>query len=1278
MERKEIIKAKAPERKEKITLRLMISGGFLLLCCFVYWFIVYSNIGNPYLYWILTFALSYKLLKMIHEWYHYWDISVPPMPEQKTPFTVDILTTYCAGEPKGMIKTTLLAMKEVRYPHNNYLCDEADDQELKEFCKQHGIFHVTRIIKNDAKAGNINNALQQATGDLCVVMDPDHVPIPEFLDRVVPYFEDEEIGYVQIVQAYSNQDESLIALGAAEQTYHFYGPMMMCMNSYGTVQAIGANCTFRRKALDSIGGHAAGLSEDMHTAMRIHAAGWKSIYVPEVLTKGLVPATLSAFYKQQLKWSRGTFDLLFHVVPGLFKKFTWRQKLHYLTIPFYFLSGIVTFFDILIPLLALISASVPWETDVLSFTGMFVPLIVMSLLIRQYAQRWLLEKHERGFQLMGGIMRYGTWWIYLTGLIYTFLKIKVPYIPTPKNDEHVNNIKLSMPNCIACILCLLSIGYGLHRDLNPYSLIMAGFAFTNAFLLGFVVVIGQEKLLVKACQWISTKASLSTFLQFLHTTFFRVLDYLYMTFRHGAIAYMLLMASIFLGYSIIDNGRFEEELTSAGKELGGFYLGFTANDPALVGKQMKAFKKIPTVVKTKIGLRQLSGIRIQLLLGKVKKYNAIPLLSIELDSARDFKSIYNGFYDQELLKIAGMFRSFKDPIFIEFAPYVNDPSCPYFLKGDSAAETYRDAWRYAFSFFNKNGISNLSWVYNLDKTKAALKFYPGDQYADWLSITTMGKGKNFASWYRPYRYTVLGLKKPLMLNGLDVTKDSAFAHAVLNNISNFEEIKGLVICGDDLKKDHLQDINTLMLSSKKITERPYAIDRKFFCYKQHKYQSPFVNGTPGNYFLQIDGKPFYIRGIAYNTGHDWRDGNMPLTRRQIEKDFSQIKEMGGNCIRRYDHGLYDHNILNIAAEKDMKVLYGFWYDPKIDYCSDSLKVQEYINTTLSNVEKLKDKQAILAWVVGNETWGQLKHYYAKPYLVKVREGYLEMLDQLAKRIHKIDPTRPVISAIEHDERQTPGELTAFHDDGIHFDVIGINSYYRQQISQLNDLVAKFDSTRPYLVSEFGSNGYWNPFFNLYRGGLIKEQNDKEKASWFREQWTRYVEKNRGNNVGGVVYCWHDRMEGSNTWFGLTDFEGHLKPSYYALKDLWRGSKQQGVYFTTDIKNLRDKYFVNTNYLFKASVDIKRNFHYKWVFQNSKDYKNIKSIKIYNDGKLASVHMPEVPGMYRLYLYAFDNRGNVSTISYFIPVIQRNPGKIELKEKSADEKALTAQFHRPVY
>ena len=43
----------------------------------------------------------------------------------------------------------------------------------------------------------------------------------------------------------------------------------------------------------------------------------------------------------------------------------------------------------------------------------------------------------------------------------------------------------------------------------------------------------------------------------------------------------------------------------------------------------------------------------------------------------------------------------------------------------------------------------------------------------------------------------------------------------------------------------------------------------------------FVSATPGAYELSVDGKPFYVRGVAYNPAHDWRDGHRPLTRREL-------------------------------------------------------------------------------------------------------------------------------------------------------------------------------------------------------------------------------------------------------------------------------------------------------------------------------------------------------------------------------------------------------------
>src|SRR5690554_5499758 len=171
---------KTPARKEKLTLRTLIILGLLSIFNFFYWYLKPELIDNNLLYWLLLFPMAFDSFRIIYIWYHYWDISVPQKPKLTRKLTVDVFTTYFPGEPYEMVEGTLLAIKKMKYPHTTYLCDEANDPHLKEFCKKNGIKHVTRNNRINAKAGNINNALLQATGDICVILDPDHVPKAHF------------------------------------------------------------------------------------------------------------------------------------------------------------------------------------------------------------------------------------------------------------------------------------------------------------------------------------------------------------------------------------------------------------------------------------------------------------------------------------------------------------------------------------------------------------------------------------------------------------------------------------------------------------------------------------------------------------------------------------------------------------------------------------------------------------------------------------------------------------------------------------------------------------------------------------------------------------------------------------------------------------------------------------------------------------------------------------------------------------------------------------------
>jgi cellulose synthase (UDP-forming) len=269
-----------------------------------------------------------------------------------------------------------------------------------------------------------------------------------------------------------------------------------------------------------------------------------------------------------------------------------------------------------------------------------------------------------------------------------------------------------------------------------------------------------------------------------------------------------------------------------------------------------------------------------------------------------------------------------------------------------------------------------------------------------------------------------------------------------------------------------------------------------------------------------------------------------------------------------------------------------------------------------------------------------------------------MIELLAERIHVLDPTRPVFSCMEHVYYQTPGELAAFHDGAPSVDVMGVNSYYGEQISKLHQIWYQFDSLRPYLVSEFGPRGYWEDLYNTFTpDGSLIEQSDSAKAQWYKFQWKNYVIGHKGSNIGGYAYCWHDRMEGSYTWFGLTDHLGRPKPSYYALKSLW--TKEKNDLLPTYKIEGPLHYLRGKEYRFKAVSPSahKKDLAYEWLLLKDQEWymvrakymEKVGNVTKSGDGHSVFVKIPEEGSRFRLYLFVTDQQKNVTTASVAIKV-----------------------------
>ncbi|MGW0545928.1 glycosyltransferase family 2 protein [Streptomyces altiplanensis] len=255
---------------------------------------------------------------------------VPVVPETGT--RVAFLTSFVPGkEPLEMVTKTLEAAVRIRHRGlmHVWLLDEGDDPAVKEVCERLGVRHFSRkgVAKwNQAKGphraktkhGNYN-AWLDAHGDaydFFASVDTDHVPLPNYLERMLGYFRDPDIGFVIGPQVYGNYD-TFVTKAAESQQFLFHALIQRAGNRYGAPMFVGTSNAVRIGALKQIGGLYDSITEDMATGFEIHRATnpatgrkWRSVYTPDVLAVGEGPTAWTDFFTQQLRWSRGTYETI--------------------------------------------------------------------------------------------------------------------------------------------------------------------------------------------------------------------------------------------------------------------------------------------------------------------------------------------------------------------------------------------------------------------------------------------------------------------------------------------------------------------------------------------------------------------------------------------------------------------------------------------------------------------------------------------------------------------------------------------------------------------------------------------------------------------------------------------------------------------------------------------------------------------------------------------------------------------------------------------------------
>jgi cellulose synthase (UDP-forming) len=368
--------------RRPLLLRALAVAALVWGVGYIAWRIGWSATGSsPVAFGMLLATEVYGLWALGMLTWFSWSVPPAERPPIARRHSVDVyICTY--DEPAEVVLATLAGARALSYPHTTYLLDDGRRPEMEELAQLAGARYLTRPDNSHAKAGNINHALPRTDGDLVFVLDADHVPMPDALDALVGYFDDERMAVVQSPHDFSNHDSAQhYAIGRHEQSL-FYRVICPGKDRHGAPFWCGSAAVIRRAALIEIGGVATEtIAEDFHTTIRLQRHGWRSRYHDEVLVQGLAPHDLDGYLLQRDRWARGNLAVFtLPESPLRARELTRRQRLSYFASLLAYLAPPMRLLLLATLALVLWTGALPMKVSLVALAALWLPAVTLNLL----------------------------------------------------------------------------------------------------------------------------------------------------------------------------------------------------------------------------------------------------------------------------------------------------------------------------------------------------------------------------------------------------------------------------------------------------------------------------------------------------------------------------------------------------------------------------------------------------------------------------------------------------------------------------------------------------------------------------------------------------------------------------------------------------------------------------------------------------------------------------------------------------------------------------------
>ena len=272
--------------------------------------------------------------------FHKWRANVPlagKLPSQLPAVTVQ-LPIY---NEQYVVERLVEAVCNLDYPKELLeiqILDDSNDEtfqiarELVEHKRENAfqIFHLHREDRKGFKAGALQEGLEKAHGEFIAIFDADFVPPRDFLMKTIPHFSEPKVGMVQARWGHLNENYSLLTkTQAIFLDAHFVLEHGGRNRSSRFMSFNGTAGIWRKEAILQAGGWQQDtLTEDLDLSYRAQLAGWKFVFLPDLVAPAELPIEMNAFKTQQHRWTKGAIQTARKILPRILKStLPWKVKL---------------------------------------------------------------------------------------------------------------------------------------------------------------------------------------------------------------------------------------------------------------------------------------------------------------------------------------------------------------------------------------------------------------------------------------------------------------------------------------------------------------------------------------------------------------------------------------------------------------------------------------------------------------------------------------------------------------------------------------------------------------------------------------------------------------------------------------------------------------------------------------------------------------------------------------------------------------------------------------